>query len=662
MNNIQSEPESTWRSGQKRKTSSPLSQDKLDVLGQPVKGSAPVKTKQQANSYIMFRKLFKAPKKIVQFAVIAAVGLFAAYVPPALVHSSAPKTPASIAIVSAWGSSNIDVWWPTDGTSVTGQQPFKAVVNNQTLDTYKMVWQVDGGQQNEMQNSFQDYPHKESLVDLTGWNWKGSGPYTISFTAFDFSGNAMGTKYETIYINGLLPGIQTAASQTPQAAPTVAPAVATNTTVSNPTPIAATFVSQTAAAAAPAKLDVWWPTTGTTISGITPFKVMLENNSVSDYSAYWQVDGGQLNAMASSYQDYPHKESLVDLTGWNWKGSGPYTITFIAKNTGDAEIARTSVTITIGKVTTSQQLAVPAIQTALTQPAVQTSSGNVFSGAKFYVNPNSDPANWVKSHQGDPNVSLMQKVASGAESEWFGDWNSNVQGDVNNVISTVTKTGALPIIVAYDIPNRDCGGYSSGGASPDAYKQWIAGMAAGINGRKTAVILEPDATALTNCLSSADLQTRYSLLKYAVSSLKAVGASVYIDAGHSGWIDPSDMAGRLKQAGIDQADGFSLNVSNFETTDSSNSYGQQISALLGGKHFVVDTSRNGSGPTSDAQWCNPSGRSLGQKPTASTGNSLVDAYLWVKGPGGSDGNCNGGPSAGVFWPDYAVGLALRASW
>jgi endoglucanase len=39
-------------------------------------------------------------------------------------------------------------------------------------------------------------------------------------------------------------------------------------------------------------------------------------------------------------------------------------------------------------------------------------------------------------------------------------------------------------------------------------------------------------------------------------------------------------------------------------------------------------------------WCNPVGAGLGLRPTANTGVPLVDADLWVKTPGGSDGSCD----------------------
>lgn len=312
-----------------------------------------------------------------------------------------------------------------------------------------------------------------------------------------------------------------------------------------------------------------------------------------------------------------------------------------------------------GSVAPSVQVAPVAVAAPVAAPTAP-SGNNLFSGAKLFVDPNSDSANWVKNNPYSSQVNLMKKVAAGAETQWFGNWNSNVQQDVSSFVTQAVNAGALPTLVAYNIPNRDCGGYSSGGASPDAYRQWIRQFAAGLGGHKAAVILEPDATALITCLSSTDLQTRYRLLSDAVSVLKSAGASVYIDAGHPSWISASDMAGRLNQAGISNADGFALNVSNFYTTGENISYGQQISSLVGDKHFVIDTGRNGNGSNGD--WCNPSGRALGQLPTTNTGNSLVDAYLWVKGPSGSDGQCNGGPSAGIFWPQYAMTLAQNANW
>ena len=71
--------------------------------------------------------------------------------------------------------------------------------------------------------------------------------------------------------------------------------------------------------------------------------------------------------------------------------------------------------------------------------------------------------------------------------------------------------------------------------------------------------------------------------------------------------------------------------------------------------YIIDTSRNGQGPL-DTEWCNPRGRVLGESPTTQTQDEKCDAYVWVKIPGESDGKCNGGPKAGMFWGEQAEEL------
>src|SRR5207244_10503436 len=125
----------------------------------------------------------------------------------------------------------------------------------------------------------------------------------------------------------------------------------------------------------------------------------------------------------------------------------------------------------------------------------------------------------------------------------------------------------LPVFVAYNIPGRDCGSYSAGGAGGgDAYRTWIRDFAGGIGGRSAIVILEPDALAGMDCLNATARQERLTLMRDAVQALKQQKASVYIDAGNARWRSPEEMAARLKQAGIAQADGFALNVSNLQST------------------------------------------------------------------------------------------------
>jgi endoglucanase len=181
------------------------------------------------------------------------------------------------------------------------------------------------------------------------------------------------------------------------------------------------------------------------------------------------------------------------------------------------------------------------------------------------------------------------------------------------------------------------------------------------------VVLEPDALGLLDkplandpnkpCLTPAQQEERLALLHDAVKVLRQNPKTVvYVDGAHSKWAPADVMADRLKRAGVEDANGFAINTSNYRAMDELIPYGKALSEKLGGMHFVIDTSRNGNGPLG-VEWCNPAGRKLGLPPTTETGDPLIDGYLWLKRPGESDGACNGGPKAGVFWDERAIELA-----
>ena len=224
---------------------------------------------------------------------------------------------------------------------------------------------------------------------------------------------------------------------------------------------------------------------------------------------------------------------------------------------------------------------------------------------------------------------------------------------------------------------------------------------------------------------------RFAMLKAAVARLRQQpGVKVYLDATHASWLGVGEATHRLLLGGVEGASGFFLNVSNYQTTSNSTHFGNWISSCIaytsvlgwwdaawcagqyapdatgayvvnygdehvqatynefswgpaGTTHFVIDTSRNGQGPwtppadhpAGDAQdWCNPPARGLGLLPTLQTGKPLLDAYLWLKVPGESDGACNrwnppGGidpvrgiidPAAGAWFGDMALELAKNA--
>ena len=294
-----------------------------------------------------------------------------------------------------------------------------------------------------------------------------------------------------------------------------------------------------------------------------------------------------------------------------------------------------------------------------------TDAANPLAGQPFYVDPASKAM--AAARAADPPSAELTAVANTPQAYWldqaFGP--GTVAGTVSRYVGAAADAGAMPVLALYAIPHRDCGSYAAGGFGSGAgYRAWIDGIADGLAGRPAAIILEPDALAMADCLSGEQRQERFDLINYAVDTLtRDPAAAVYVDAGHSRWVDAGEMANRLNQAGVNRARGFSLNTTNYYTTEEQIGYGEAIAGMTGGAHYVIDTSRNGAGPAPEhpLNWCNPDGRALGTPPTAATAGAHADAYLWVKRVGESDGSCGAGePAAGHFVSEYAISLARNA--
>ncbi|MEU5898521.1 glycoside hydrolase family 6 protein [Streptomyces venezuelae] len=285
----------------------------------------------------------------------------------------------------------------------------------------------------------------------------------------------------------------------------------------------------------------------------------------------------------------------------------------------------------------------------------------------YWVNPDGNAAKQVAAYAEDgkkDEAALIRKIAEQPVAEWIVP--ENAEDQARGFTEAAEKADRDALLVLYNIPHRDCGQYSGGGAADgNAYRAFVDQVAKGIGDRHATVILEPDAVLhmVDNCTPKEFHEERYDLLKGAIEKLKSLkNTKVYLDAGNAGWQNPDALWGPLQRSGVERADGFAVNVSNFQTTEVSTEFGKKLSAKVGGKPFVIDTARNGNGPYTKGKdpWCNPPGRALGETPTTRTSDPLVDAYLWVKRPGESDGTCRGGPKAGEWWPEYALGLAKAA--
>ena len=146
---------------------------------------------------------------------------------------------------------------------------------------------------------------------------------------------------------------------------------------------------------------------------------------------------------------------------------------------------------------------------------------------------------------------------------------------------------------------------------------------------------------------------------------------IYVDAGAADALRWRDAARLLLQAGVSKIQGFFLNSTHYDWTSREIRYGEKISRMVGGKHFVINTGENGRGPLrprdivhqGNEVLCNPPGRGLGPKPTANTGYPNVDMFAWTSNPGESGGRCApGAPPTGAYWPAYGMMLVRKANF
>jgi endoglucanase len=303
--------------------------------------------------------------------------------------------------------------------------------------------------------------------------------------------------------------------------------------------------------------------------------------------------------------------------------------------------------------------AIAATAVALTAPPAGAAE------SEFYVVPDTSAARWAAANAGDSRAAVIRdRIASVPQARWFTTTNtSEVRAQVSSFVGAAAAAGKIPIMVVYNIPNRDCGGASGGGApSHDAYRAWVDQVAAGLGNRPAYIVLEPDVLPLMSNCQNADQQsqTRASMA-YAGKKLKSgsAQAKVYFDIGNSAWLTPSEAANRLRGADVsNSADGISINVSNYRANSETVPYAKQVLNQLGDSRLkaVIDTSRNGNGPLGE-EWCDPAGRAIGVPSTTQTGDSQIAAFLWVKLPGEADGCI---AAAGQFVPQRAYELAMAA--
>jgi endoglucanase len=302
-------------------------------------------------------------------------------------------------------------------------------------------------------------------------------------------------------------------------------------------------------------------------------------------------------------------------------------------------------------------------------------------GARAYVDPQNFAAvqarRWRRRHPGASR--LLDVIGDEPWVQRFGHGIANPAVPVSQYLerSQVEQPGTVPEMSTYwlvdaNVIHPQCGHYADSPARQARFQKWVQHLAQGIGDYRAIMFFEVDSLITVGCLSHHGLQVRMTELREALATLsKDPRLVIYLDAGAADALPATKAARLLREAGVSQIQGFFLNATHFDWTTNEIRYGEQISRMTGGKHFVVSTSENGRGPlvphdrtdNGNEELCNPPGRGLGPKPTFDTGFKNVDAFAWIGNPGKSGGSCEpGAPPVGYFWPKFAEQLARDANF
>jgi endoglucanase len=316
--------------------------------------------------------------------------------------------------------------------------------------------------------------------------------------------------------------------------------------------------------------------------------------------------------------------------------------------------------------------AVVIVLAVLLLPAPAASAQNPLEGLSFYVDRESYASQASASNR------EFAVLAERPVFRWFGRFYPNLGRAVGKYIGAAKAAGQTPIMAVLRAESNKCsGGYSGGGPSEDhATMRWYEEFARLVGSERVVIAFEPDSLGTLDCLRRDRRDDRIRVLRHGVEMLSRLpNATIYLEASASDWEPAGLMAKLLRKIGVAKVRGFMLNVTHYDWTAANLRYGERLSRLLGGKHFVVNTSFNGRGPVHYRKrvngrirrinvYCHPLLRGLGPAPSNDTHSPHADAYLYINRPGLSGGPWHGGPlPVGTWWPERALELIrYRTDW
>ena len=344
-----------------------------------------------------------------------------------------------------------------------------------------------------------------------------------------------------------------------------------------------------------------------------------------------------------------------------------------------------------------------------------TKDVNPFKGKTQFVNPSwgaklEETYNSFQAQGDAENAAKVRKVQQTSTFVWVSRLSElpRIDDAIKAARAAQRRTGKKQIVglVLYNLPDRDCSAGESAGELKseenglERYKKEFirpyAQKVALAPDLEFAIVLEPDSLGnlVTNmgielCAQAADIYRQG--IAHAIANLQFRHVNLYIDAAHGGWLGWDDnlplaakeFATVVKLAGKNKKiRGFATNVSNYNPynatvrenyTEWSNSwdeshYAASLAPFLEAEglpaNFIVDQGRvHLPGARKEwGEWCNVVPAGFGTAPTTNTGSDVVDALVWIKPGGESDGECGfpGAPRAGEWHDEYVQMLVRNA--
>ena len=187
---------------------------------------------------------------------------------------------------------------------------------------------------------------------------------------------------------------------------------------------------------------------------------------------------------------------------------------------------------------------------------------------------------------------LVSKIFEYPTAFWYGERNGREMKDLDKSLKRLFRRTlpGLPILVIYNLPNRDIGQYSKGGAkTKESYLNFIESFAKGIGELSPIVIFEPDALPHTGEMNKQERNYRLALMKAGLEILTSQSnAHVYIDVGHSYWLSPKEASDLIGIVSNDRVRGFAVNVSNYRTSKESLNWSLKVCEHRPNDYFVIE--------------------------------------------------------------------------